>query len=66
MESWIDYIVKNASWIFSGVGVLAITGLFHLFRTRSNPTNKQIQKVKGGGTGYQAAGDININKKSKQ
>ena len=66
METLIDYIVKNSSWIFSGAGVIAVTGLFHLFKTRSNPTNKQIQKIKGSGTGYQASGDININKKQKK
>lgn len=66
MGNWVDYIVHNASWIFSGVGVLGISGLVWFFKSHTNkPANNQSQNIQGGSTGYQAARDININKKPK-
>ena len=63
---WIKYITENASWIFSGIGVLVISAIFAAFKFRTNKkANNQSQTVSGGGRGYQAGGDINYNEKKK-
>jgi hypothetical protein len=63
---WITYIKENSSWIFSGIGVLAISGIVAVIRYRSNKaSNHQTQTVSGRGRGYQAGGDINYNEKKE-
>lgn len=63
---WITYLKENASWIFSGIGVLAISGIVSILKYRSNKaSNNQSQTVSGSGTGYQAGGNINYNEKKE-
>ena len=63
MESFMNYVTENASWIFSGVGVLALSGLAWFVKTCFNKSsNSQTQKTGGGSTGYQAGGNITFGK----
>jgi hypothetical protein len=63
MKEWIDYLIANISWIFSGIGVLALSGLVWLIRSHFNKSsNSQIQKIEGGSTGYQSGGDMSFGK----
>lgn len=66
METALNYLSDNASWIFSGIGILVFSGIAWLIRYFfSNNSKTQSQTVSGDGRGYQAGGNININEKSK-
>ncbi|WP_199179219.1 hypothetical protein [Enterovibrio norvegicus] len=52
-----DWLVNNAHWVFSGVGV-PILG--YLFLRKKDSGLKQIQKSGKNSKNYQAGNDINI------
>jgi hypothetical protein len=58
MEEFIKYIIAEKEWIFSGIGIF-ILGFFVYRKTSVGVWMKQ--KLKGGSTGLQSGGDININ-----
>ena len=45
-----------------GLGITIILGVASLLVAKKVKTHKQNQRIKGGGSGYQAGGDINIGK----
>ncbi|WP_143518709.1 hypothetical protein [Pseudomonas lundensis] len=62
----INYIVENTSWIFSGIGIFALSGLIALIKFRNREKgNSQTQNISGGSTGYQSGKNINLNKKNE-
>jgi hypothetical protein len=69
LSAIIKYISENASWIFSGIGITAITGISLAIKAAyskpndSKNQNNQTQTVSGNGEGYQAGGDIKIGSK---
>jgi hypothetical protein len=57
----LKWILDNASWIFSGVGIVLFTGLGYLVkRVMNNNSNGQNQKVDRGSTAIQAGRDVKI------
>jgi len=60
----VDFITEHIKWIFSGVGVAAVTGLIALLHHRqsnSRQVHRQGQSVRNGSSAYQAGRDIMIN-----
>jgi hypothetical protein len=57
-----QWIIDNKEWVFSGVGVFAISLIVAFFFKNKN-FPKQTQKTGRNSTNYQAAGDINIGAK---
>ncbi|WP_341895412.1 hypothetical protein [Ferrovibrio terrae] len=59
MDTLLDWAVKNFEWIFGGIGVAIITGLFSLFRKKT-----AVQKQNGGANSIniQSGGDTTIKK----
>lgn len=67
MDEWLNYVIANASWIFSGIGVFALSGLAWFFKNSlKKSSNKQTQKVEGGSRGYQSGGDMHFGKEGKK
>jgi hypothetical protein len=64
----IDWIIENKEWIFSGVGVLCITGITRFLKYRFNKKKesnlKRIINLQGKKSVYieNNEGEININK----
>ncbi|WP_040474524.1 hypothetical protein [Marinobacter algicola] len=61
----LDYIKENATWIFSGIGVTALTVLFFFLRGLFKKEHPQKQKVSGSSVGIQAGRDANVVTKKK-
>lgn len=57
----LEYIRDNANWIFSGIGITALTAIAYFIRLWFKRNSAQEQKISGGSTGIQAGRDININ-----
>jgi hypothetical protein len=61
----LTYLNENKEWIFSGIGILAITAIWSLFKIKkSNSTYTFNQKSGEHSTNYQGH-TININQKEK-
>lgn len=61
MNPVVDYIRDNASWIFSGLGVSLLTGLWVLIRARfTKRTATQKQRIGSGAVGIQAGRDVKL------
>lgn len=56
MEAFIKYVTDNASWIFSGVGVLVLGGVGRWLFTRDKGQSQKVQ----GGTAIQAGRDAKV------
>lgn len=54
-----QWIIDNKEWVFSGIGVFALTLLVGFF-VRNKSTTKQTQKSGPNSINYQAGGDIKI------
>lgn len=54
-----SYILDNAKWIFSGIGVAVVSFIAYFLKRRST---KQYQKGGRNSTNVQVGRDININK----
>tara|TARA_B110000196_G_scaffold96366_1_gene83453 strand:- start:4016 stop:4189 length:174 start_codon:yes stop_codon:yes gene_type:complete len=55
-------MIDNKEWLFSGVGVFAITVIISIITSKKR-TIKQTQKSGSNSTNYQSSGDINIGSK---
>lgn len=57
-EKMIQYIITNKEWIFSGIGVAAIS--WFLIRNKSSKTTNKNMRQKGGdnSTNIQVGGDV--------
>ena len=60
-----EWITNNIEWIFSGVGVLVISIIFH-FLKKNNHTISQNQKSGSESTNIQVAGNVEIHKKNNK
>lgn len=63
MEKFIDWVIDNKVWLFSGVGTVVIGWLVRLiFKKRNGSTN---QKIRSGDNSIniQAGKDVNIGSK---
>lgn len=58
-----QWMFDNMEWIFSGIGVFALS-LIAGFFIKNRGTTKQSQKAGDRSTNYQSAGDINIGNKN--
>jgi hypothetical protein len=56
----LTWVLDNKGWLFSGIGVAAITAVVALFKRRQNGTT-QTQHSGANSTNVQAGRDININ-----
>ena len=65
LKNLISYVVDNKDWIFSGIGVLAISWLLAMFK-KSRPSSRQTIKSGAKSNNVQALGDINISSKRKR
>ena len=70
MQATIKYLIDNKEWIFGGIGILALTSLFTVFKTvffsnkkNKSMTIKQINKDTSSGT--QIGVQNNYNSKEK-
>jgi len=52
----IDVLIKNKEWVFSGIGVAAISWLF--FRGTNKSVKKMSQKSGNNSTNIQVGGDM--------
>jgi len=61
MQSILDWIVANKQWVFSGIGVVALTAFVGFFvkRKRTNGRRQQ-QSTRGISTNFQAGKNINV------
>lgn len=57
-----QWMIDNKEWLFSGVGVFAITVIISIITSKKR-TIKQTQKSGSNSTNYQSSGDINIGSK---
>lgn len=55
-----EWIIDNKEWLFSGLGVAIIVGLFAWSRQIKH---RQVQKGGHGSTNIQAGGDIDIGRR---
>lgn len=62
----LKYLIENKEWIFSGIGILAITAIGSLFKMKkSNNSTYTFNQTSGkNSTNYQGH-TININQKEK-
>ncbi|MCE1058557.1 hypothetical protein LU646_11785 [Pseudomonas alloputida] len=63
IDEILKYLTDNASWVFSGVGVVVLVGLVKVLFAKK--ANGQVQTVSGNGRAFQAGRDIKINEKPK-
>ncbi|MGE1060812.1 hypothetical protein [Bacillus sp. GMa5/1] len=56
----IDWFVKNAEWIFSGIGVLAISAIVGMFLNKRKNAH-QLQKISAGNKSTNIQGSKNVN-----
>lgn len=61
----LDYLKENATWIFSGIGVTALTVLYFLVRGFFKKESSQKQVVSGHSVGVQAGRDVNVGARKK-
>jgi hypothetical protein len=55
----VTWIIENREWVFSGIGVLAITALVGLFRKNTN--GKQVrQSIKSGNNSINIQGSRGV------
>jgi hypothetical protein len=64
-KNLVTYVVENKDWIFSGIGVLAITWLLTALK-KSRPSAKQTINSGAKSKNVQALGNINISTKRKR
>lgn len=57
--SYMQWIIDNKDWIFSGVGIFIITLIIGVF-ARKQSSSKQTQKSGSSSNNYQSGRDINI------
>jgi hypothetical protein len=63
LKELLEWIIQNKDWLFSGVALVIIGGIFKLFRKRQgSPSNIFKQTNKGRGNTNIQANTININK----
>ena len=64
----ITYIVDHKEWIFSGIGVSAIIGLFRLLKSSKKSRSSVTQSISSGtkSKNIQALGSINIKTKRER
>lgn len=56
-----DWIIKNASWIFEGIGVVVLTGIIGLFfKNKANKSKTQSIKSGNNSTNIQGGNDVNV------
>jgi hypothetical protein len=48
MEGALSFLDQNKEWMFSGLGVVALTGIVSLFLRRRDPKQSVQQKQTGG------------------
>jgi len=53
-----DWIIQNTEWVFSGIGVVVITGFVSIIFKNKQATSKQTIRSGAGATNFQAARDI--------
>ncbi|MCE1273400.1 MAG: hypothetical protein LWW75_02605 [Chlorobiales bacterium] len=53
-----DWIIQNAEWVFSGIGVAVITGIASLIFKKKGASSKQSIRSGAGSTNFQAGQDI--------
>jgi hypothetical protein len=68
IKNLITYLTDHKEWIFSGIGVPAIAGLFWLLNPfkKTRPSVKQIINSGARSRNLQSLGDINISVKRKR
>jgi len=54
-----EWITNNKEWVFSGVGVAVLAGVFGLFRNRKSPP-QQTQISGKNSTNIQAGRDVSV------
>lgn len=61
----IDYIIENRTWIFSGIGILAITGICSIitliFKRKKKISSSQNQSSGNNSVNIQTEGNVTIN-----
>jgi len=68
LKNLITYVVDHKEWIFSGIGVSAIIGLFGLLNSFKKSSSSATQSISSGAKSknMQALGNINIRTKRKR
>jgi hypothetical protein len=68
LKNLITYVVDHKEWIFSGIGVSAIAGLFWLLNPFKKSRSSAKQTINSGARSknIQSLGDINISTKRKK
>lgn len=70
MQDIIKYLTDNKEWIFSGIGIFALTSLFAVFKilffsNKKNKSTSMKQVNKGTSSGIQIGIQNNYNSKEK-
>lgn len=62
-----NWLIDNANWIFSGVGIVIFTGLgFVVKRILNREPQGQYQNASNGSTAIQAGRDVHLGHSSNQ
>lgn len=65
MKNILMYLNENKDWIFSGIGIVIVTGVIGIFKSKKNKksekkTQENIQIINNGSNNNQAGRDINV------
>ncbi len=65
MKNILMYLNENKDWIFSGIGIVIVTGIIGIFKSKKNKksekkTQENIQIINNGSNNNQAGRDINV------
>jgi|GEM_PF-585551 len=60
LEKFIDWVVNNKEWLFSGVGLVVLTWMGRLIYKKNFVSSSQTIRAGDSSTNIQAARDINV------
>jgi len=66
LETITSWLSEHYKWIFSGVGVTVIVGIFTLFFTKKQASSSQIIRSGKGSTNIQSGRDVIIGTQTKK
>lgn len=64
MENIIEFFKNNYEWIFSGLGIFILSGVFFLIKKKSAKIIKQKQKSGNNSINVQAGNSVEFNQKN--
>ena len=60
MDQFVASVLDNKEWLFSGLGVVVIVGLWRFLRNRNGDSRSQTIRSGDHSTNVQAGHDVNI------